>query len=176
MAAHEDLDPNRRAAEFARQFEAAQTKFIELIESLTDEQWGRVGRNFPQRVNDEDEHRTVGVIAHHVAINEPWIMDRIESVLAGRPLTPVDSKAVNAQHASEAAGVSRDDVLTLLRENAPDIARRIRAIPDGQLEASRDTPAGPMSVAQRLERVLLGHLKMHEGSIRATVESAGSAV
>src|SRR5690349_8445250 len=111
---------NRRAAELARQFEVAQTAFIELIESLTDEQWTLVGRNFPQRINDEDERRPVGVIAHHVAINEPWIMDRVEGMLAGRQLTPIDIKSINAKHASQVAGVSRDEVLALLRDNLPE--------------------------------------------------------
>ena len=162
---------NRRAAELARQFEVAQTAFIELIESLTDEQWTLVGRNFPQRINDEDERRTVGVIAHHVAINEPWIMDRIEGMLAGRQLTPIDIKSINAKHASQVAGVSRDEVLTLLRDNLPEILPRITAIPDEQLDITRETPAGPMSVAQRLERVLIGHMKIHEESIRAAIAS-----
>ena len=45
----------------------------------------------------------------------------------------------------------------------------MRAIPEDQQDQERETPAGPMSVAQRLERVLIGHLKMHQGSIEAAV-------
>ncbi len=167
--------PNRRAEAYARQFEAAQTEFIALVESLTDEQWRRVGRNFPQRVNDEDEHRTVGVIAHHVAINGPWIVDRIEGMLAGRQLSPVDIRTMNARHASEKSAVSRDEVLTLLRESLPDIVERVRSIPDDQLDVTRETPAGPMSVAQRLERVLIGHMKMHQGSIKSAIADGDGA-
>ena len=168
--------PNSRASELARQFEVAQTGFISLVESLSDQQWRLVGSNFPQRVNDEDEGRTLGVIAHHVAVNGPWITDRIEGMLAGRQLAPVDIKAINAEHATEHADVSRDEVLGMLRETLPQIVAAVRAIPDDQLDQSRDTPAGPMSVAQRLERVLVGHLKVHQGSIEATIAGAhGSA-
>lgn len=167
--------PNPRAEACARQFETAQNEFIALVESLTDEQWRRVGRNFPQRVNDEDEHRTVGVIAHHVAINGPWIVDRIEGMLAGRQLSPVDIKTINARHASEKSAVSRDEVLTLLRESLPDIVERVRTIPDDQLDVARETPAGPMSVAQRLERVLIGHIRMHEGSIKSAIADGDGA-
>jgi hypothetical protein len=170
MATTDRLGSNPRAAQFARQFDAAQTEFIQLVESLTAEQWARPGRNFPQRVNDEDERRTVGVIADHVAVNGPWIMDRIVGMLAGRPLSPVDIKAANAKHAAEAAGVSRDEVLKVLRDSQPQIAGRIEVIPDDQLDIPRDTPAGPMSVAQRLDRVLIGHMKVHEGSIRAALD------
>lgn len=158
-----------RAAEYARQFEAAQREFIDLVESLTDEQWHRGGSNFPQRLNDEDEHRAVGVIAHHVAVNGPWIIDRIEGMLAGRQLNAVDIKTVNARHAAEKANVSREEVLEMLRDSTPRIAQSLRAIPDDQLDVARETPAGPMSIAQRIERVLIGHIKMHEGSIKAAI-------
>ena len=167
--------PNPRAEAYARQFETSQNEFIALVESLNDEQWRRVGRNFPQRVNDEDEHRTVGVIAHHVAINGPWIVDRIEGMLAGRPLSPVDIKTINARHASEKSTVGRDEVLTLLRESLPEIVERVRSIPDDQLDVARETPAGPMSVPQRLERVLIGHIKMHEGSIKSAIADGDGA-
>ena len=60
-----------RSARYAADFEAAQEELITLLESLTDEQWRMVGRNYPQRLNDEDEDRPIGVIAHHVAVTEP---------------------------------------------------------------------------------------------------------
>jgi hypothetical protein len=162
---------NPRAVTFAEQFETAQHDFIGLVESLTNEQWARVGSNFPQRINDEDEGRTVGVIAHHVAVSGPWIIDRIEGMLAGRPLTPIDIKSINAKQAIQHQDVSRKEVARLLRESLPQILAKVRAIPDDQLDAPRDTPAGPMSVAQRLERVLIGHLRIHQGSIDAAVKS-----
>src|SRR5215467_162641 len=95
-----------RSARYAADFEAAQEELIRLLESLTDEQWRMVGRNYPQRLNDEDEDRRVGVIAHHVAVTQPWIMGRIEGMLAGRTLPPPDLD--NARHAAEQAGVSRE--------------------------------------------------------------------
>ena len=164
-------EPGRTRAEaHAAAFEAAQDEFIALVASLTDEQWHRVGRNYPVRINDEDERRSVGVIAHHVAINTPWIMERIEAMLAGRPLpSPGDIGAVNARHAAEHADASREEVLVLLREQTALIAAAVRAIPDDQLDQARETPVGPMSVAQRIERVLIGHITMHQGSIRAAI-------
>jgi len=164
------LESPSRSAQFADRFEAAQDEFIRLIELVDDEQWRRVGMNYPQRINDEDEGRTLGVIAHHVASLGPFILERIQLMAAGRFLPPVgDFRELNARHAAENAGVTRDEVLKILRETRGPIAAAVRAIPDDQLDQQRETPAGPMSVAQRLERVLIGHLKMHQGSIEAAL-------
>lgn len=159
-----------RAAAYADQFEAAQEEFIRLVESLTDEQWSRTGQNYPQQINDEDEGRTVAVIAHHAAESGPLIVDRIVQMVRGETLPPPgDRREINAQHAAAHAAVTKDQVLKILRESKAPIAADVRAIPDDQLDQSRETPAGPMSVAFRLERVLIGHLKMHQGSIEAAL-------
>jgi hypothetical protein len=158
-----------RAAQYADQFEAAQDEFIRAIESLTDQQWHLIGKNYPQRINEEDEGRPVGVIAHHVAINGDFIISRIQSMLAGVPLTPVDFRAANHQHAEKNARVTKNEVLRALRDSKPRLAAAVRAIPDSQLDEMRDTPVGPMSAAQRIERVLIGHMKQHQGSIEAAI-------
>jgi AcrR family transcriptional regulator len=156
-----------RAARYAADFEAAQESFIRLVESLSDAQWAMTGKNFPDRMNDEDEGRSVGVIADHVAQVEPFIVERIQVMLAGEVPSPVDFRAINAKHAAQHANVSQADVASRLRANQKRIADAVRAIPDAQLDAMRETPVGPMSIAQRLERVLIGHIKAHEGSIKA---------
>jgi hypothetical protein len=158
-----------RAARLADQFETVQGDFIRLVESLTEEQWRLTGKNHPKRINDEDEGRTVGVIAHHVATSGDIIMGRIQTTLEGRPLAPANSREVNAKHAVEHSDVSRDEVARILRESGPRLAAAVRAIPDDQLDQSLDTPAGPMSIAQRLELVLIGHVKQHQGSIEAAI-------
>ena len=178
-----NVDPantmNPRASRYAAEFESTLTEFIRLIESLTDDQWTLVGRNYPQRLNDEDENRSVGVIAHHVAVSAAGIMKRIQALAEGRPLPPIGSgtqsqpsqaiSSGNAQHAAEHANVTKEEVLQLLREQQSQIPASLRSIPDDRLDQSADTPAGPMSVAQRIERVLIGHIKMHQGSIEAAI-------
>ncbi len=158
-----------RSAQLAQQFEAAQDGFIRLIESLTDDQWRLVGQNHPTRINDEDEGRTVGVIAHHAAISGPWIMARIQTMLEGRPLEPADFHALNAQHAIDHANATPAEVLAILRDGKPRLAEEVRQLTNDQLDIQRDTPVGPMSVEQRIERILIGHLSMHQGSIEATI-------
>jgi DinB superfamily len=160
---------NARSAALAEQYEAAHDEFVHLVESLTDQQWHLAGKNFPVRINDEDEGRPLGVIAHHVATNGDWITERIQTMLAGGPLAPVNQREINSEHARTNANVTKDEVLRLMRASKARIANAVRAIPDGQLDIQRSTPAGPMSAAERVEKVLIGHMKQHQGSIEAAI-------
>lgn len=161
---------NARSALLAEQYEEAHDQFVRLLESLSDDQWHVAGKNYPQRIDNEDENRPVGVIAHHVATNGDWIMQRIQTMLAGGPLAPVNMREINAEQARTNANVSKEDVLRLMRASKPRIGNAVRAIPDNQVDVQRETPAGPMSAAQRVERVLIGHMKQHQGSIEAAIE------
>ena len=161
---------NIRSAELSEQYEVAHDEFVRLVESLSDDQWHQAGKNFPRRIDNEDENRPVGVIAHHVATNGDWIMQRIQTMLAGGPLAPVNQREINAEQARAHANASKDEVLRLMRASRRRIADAVRSIPDSQLDIERETPAGPMSAAQRVERVLIGHMKQHQGSIAAAIE------
>jgi hypothetical protein len=160
---------NVRSARLAEQYEAAHDEFVQVVESLSDHQWHLIGKNFPVRIDNEDEGRPVGVIAHHVATNGDWITERIQTMLVGGPLAPVNQRAVNSEHARSHANASKDEVLRLLRASRGRIANAVRSIPDDQLDIQRSTPAGPMSAAERVEKVLIGHMKQHQGSIEAAV-------
>lgn len=163
------MKADTRAATYADEFVERHREFVELVASLSDEQWQVVGNNYPERINDEDEKRSVGVIALHVADSEQFIIDRIYLMLEGKPLPPVDFHEINARQAAARADVSRDEVLSLLRSNEERIPPRVRAIPDEALEVVHQTPVGPATIAQRLERVLIGHIQMHRGSIEAAI-------
>ena len=158
-----------RTTKYADDYVAAHREFERLLESLTDAQWRMRGKNFPERINDEDENRSIGVIAHHVADSEQLIVNRIYMMLEGKPLPRLDFRELNARQAADHAHVTRADVLELLRSNEQRIPPRVRAIPDEALDILHETPAGPATIAQRLEGSLIGHMKMHEGSIRAAL-------
>lgn len=160
-----------RSERLADRFEAAHENFIRVLESLSNDQWRMRGRNTPgMRINDEDEARPLGVIAHHVAVNLKVIMARIQAVLRDAPTPPIDFKQINAKHANEFADTTRAEVLNLLRESGNQIAKDLRAIPDEMLDMARELPSGgTMSVQQRIERVLIGHIQGHQGSIEATI-------
>jgi hypothetical protein len=159
-----------RSERLAEQFEAAHENFTRVVESLSGDQWRLRGRNTPgMRINDEDEARPLGVIAHHVAVNEAVIMGRIQAVVHDKPTPPVDFKDINARHANEYADTTKADVVSLLRRSGDQIAKDLRAIPDEKLDMARELPSGTMTVQDRIERVLIGHLQGHQGSIEATI-------
>ena len=159
-----------RSGRLADQFEAALESFIRVIESMTNDQWRMRGKNTPgQRINDEDEARPLGVIAHHVAVSQNVIMGRIQQVLHDQPTPPLDNKQINAKHANEYADTTKSEVLTLLRNSGQQIVKDLRAIPDEKLDMARELPSGKMTVEQRIERVLIGHITGHQGSIEVTI-------
>lgn len=159
-----------RSGSLADQFEASLQNFAGVVESLSSEQWRMRGRNTPgMRINDEDEARPLGVIAHHVAVNLNVIMGRIQAATRDQPTAPLDVKATNAKHANEYADTTKAEVLTLLRTSGDQIAKDLRALPDEKLDIARELPSGKMTVQQRIERVLIGHIQGHQGSIEATI-------
>ena len=159
-----------RSESLADQFETTLANFTRVVESLSGEQWRMRGRNTPgMRINDEDEARPLGVIAHHVAVNLNVIMGRIQSAIHDQPTPPIDFKTTNARHANEYADTTKAQVLTLLRSSGGQIATGLRSISDDKLDIAKELPSGKMTVQQRIERVLIGHIQGHQGSIEATI-------
>src|SRR5487761_651795 len=159
-----------RSESLADQFEAALENFTGANESLTGEQGKMRGKNTPgMRINDEDEARPLGVIAHHVAVNLNVIMGRIQAFIHDAPTPPLDVKGMNAKHANEYADTTKAEVLTLLWASGGQIAEDLRSIPDDKLDMAQELPSGKMTVQQRIERVLIGHIQGHQGSIEATI-------
>jgi hypothetical protein len=159
-----------RSESLADQFETSLENFVRVIESLNTDQWRMRGRNTPgMRINDEDEARPLGVIAHHVAVNLKVIMGRIEIAMHEQQAPPLDFKQVNARHANEYADTTKAQVLTLLQDSGRQISKNLRSIPDEKLDIAQELPSGKMTVHQRIERVLIGHIQGHQGSIEATI-------
>ena len=85
------------------------------------------------------------------------------------PGANTDHHADTHRHANEYADTTKEEVLSLLRESGSQIAKDLRAIPDEKLDMARELPSGRMTVEQRIERVLIGHIQGHQGSIEATI-------
>ena len=65
-----------RQDEIVAAIDAAHEEFMELVGSATPAQWRMAGVNHPEIQFGEDEHRPVGVIAHHVATAYAATIDR----------------------------------------------------------------------------------------------------
>ena len=116
-----------RANALADRLEEGARRLMAFAIGLTDEQW---------RTRTPKDGRTIGVIVHHVASVYPVEIQLAQTVAEGKPVTGLtmeDIDEMNARHATENAGVTKDETLDLLRRNSSAAAAAIRAFSDQQL-------------------------------------------
>lgn len=150
-----------RARSLAWRYRHVNDELIELLERCSNEQWRSVCA---------DSGWTVGVQAHHLATNTPVIAQLIRDAAQGQPHVPTPTEKldeINARHARESAGVTKDDVLPLLRAYAAAAAGLYRGLTDEQfvLPAFESSPGAP-SVAEIIERLAIGEIERHGAEIR----------
>jgi hypothetical protein len=119
--------------------------------------------------------RKVGVVVHHVASLYPLEVELAQKLAAGGALTEVTWDAVhemNAGHARENDGVTREAAIALLRKNAASAAAAIRALTDEELDkvAPNSLYGGaPLSCQFMLEDHAVRHSFHHTAKIRAAL-------
>jgi len=79
--------------------------------------------------------------------------------------------AMNVKHLQENANCTKAETLALHKKNVAAAVAIVRGLSDVELDRSGSVLAGmpAVSAAQFAERVLIGHMDEHVGSIRATV-------
>src|SRR5580765_2853850 len=110
-----------RAHALADRLEEGARSLMAFATGLTDAEW---------RTRAPKDGRTIGVIVHHVASVYPVEIQLAQTVADGTPVTGVtteDINEMNARHATENAGVTRDETVDLLRRNSAAAAAAIRA-------------------------------------------------
>ena len=154
-----------RAETLAKQFEAQAAEMTTAIEKLTDVDWKKV---------TTAEKWPVGVTAHHVAGAHEPIAGIVKTVASGQPMPPFSSAALdemNAKHAKDFAGCTKAETIELHKKGVAAAASTVRGLSDAELDKSGTVLTGmpAMTAQQVVENVLIGHVKEHLGSIRATV-------
>jgi hypothetical protein len=148
-------------------------EFADYIAGLRPEAWTARAVNHPEIVMGErDEDRTVGMVADHTAQAMPAILSRIEALAAGeRPeaLTSDQIDRFNAARAAAEPAPNQSATVALIRAGGAHAARVIGALTDEQLNRTGVGPYGTVCARQLTKRIFLGHMRMHLGSIRATV-------
>src|ERR1051326_4860099 len=113
----------RRAESLAGRIEEGAAGLAAVAEGLSDAEW-RTPMSNPR------DHRTVGVVVHHVASVYPIEIDLARAIASGKAVTDVTWEAVaemNAKHARDHAGVTKPVALELLRRNSAQAAGAVRA-------------------------------------------------
>jgi hypothetical protein len=149
----------------AKQFEAKAQDAAGVLEKLSDADWKKV---------TEAEKWSVGVTAHHLAGSYDRVPDIAKGLAAGQSFGNFSRKMLddlNAQHAKDFAGCTKEETLALHRKGAAKAASVVRGLSDEQLAKSGVlfTDAPPMTVEQLVMGALILHTDEHYGSIRKTV-------
>src|SRR5688572_7963168 len=114
----------RRSHALADRLEAGARALAALADDLTDVEW---------QVRIPNDGRTIGVIVHHVASMYPIEIELAQALAGGQAVTGVsweDVHAINASHAKEFDGVTKEAATLLLRRNSAAAAAAIRAMRD----------------------------------------------
>ncbi len=126
------------------------------------------------------EERPVGVLAHHIAMHL-GLAQVAGAVAAGQRPPQADLTAemvseLNAKHAKELSGVSRETVLAALAEGGPRATATIRGLTTEALAKSQPVAAAggqPMSVEQIVRGPILDHMRSHLANIRSVLWAVG---
>jgi uncharacterized damage-inducible protein DinB len=165
----ENATMSERATELANRFTTANDELIGIIQGASD---GELQTICP------GEQWSVLVTARHVAIAYRVVGSWIRRVANGEDI-PVTRRQIdegNALHAQEFAGTTREEVLTLLRDNGIKAADTIRNLSDEQLDTS--AAMGPadgdrITAEQVTQSALIHHITDHTADIRATLAQPG---
>jgi hypothetical protein len=148
------------------------------------EQGARALATFASALTDSEWHtrtpkdgRKLGVIVHHVASMYPLEIKLAQALAAGEAVTGVTSEgvdAINAAHAKEHDGITKQDALDLLQRNSTTAAAAIRALSDAELDRAAPVSLyedAPLTCQFFLEDHAVRHSYHHLGRLRAALQS-----
>jgi len=120
---------SRRSELLADRIEEGADGLAAFAEGLSEAEW-----HTPVSGTDS---RSVGVIVHHVAIVYPIEIQLAQTIASGNAVTDVSWEVVselNAKHAHDQVGVTKDAAIELLRRNSRAAADAVRAFTDDELD------------------------------------------
>ena len=158
---------SKRSAALADRLAQGARALGDLARSTTDAEWqARVPK----------DGRKVGVMVHHVASMYPIEIQLAQLLAAGDPITGVTWDVVhgiNAGHAKEFDGVTKEAALELLQRNSAAAEAAIRALSDEELDRAASISLNsdaPLSCQFFLEDHAVRHSFHHADRIRATLK------
>ena len=157
-----------RASALAERLETGARQLAELASSLTPDQW---------QTRLPHDGRKVGVVIHHVASMYPVEMQLAQVLATGNPIADVTWAIVadiNAKHAQEYDGVTKEQALALLAQNSAAAAAAIRALTDEALDRAATVSLNadaPLTCQFFLEDHPVRHSYHHLAGIRRALQA-----
>jgi len=144
----------------AADIDAARERLIAFVAGCSEEEW----RAAPL----DGDPRPVGVVVDHVADAYDYLAGWMRQILAGQQVEVNNDviDALNAQHARQAAGVSRADATGHLRRSGAAISELVAGL------SAADLAAGDGRV-RRLAQVAARHADDHRADIEAALAARG---
>jgi len=161
---------SKRAESLAARIEEGADGLAAFARTLSEKEWAR-----PLSNGDGTDHRPIGVIVHHVATVYPIEVGLAQAIASGKAVTDVTWDVVatlNARHAADEAGVSKEETLELLRRNSREAAAAVRAMTDAELDRAAPfalSSGAPVTAQFVVEDHALRHSWHHLGKIRAAL-------
>jgi hypothetical protein len=155
---------SERAGALADRLEQGARALAAFAETLPDAEW-----RTPVGTTDR---RPIGVVVHHVAWIYPIEIQLAQVLAAGDPVKDVTWEVVagiNADHANEHDGVTKQAALELLARNAAAAAAAIRALTDAELARAATVSLygdAPLTCQFFLEDHAVRHSYHHLAKIR----------
>jgi uncharacterized damage-inducible protein DinB len=157
-----------RPESLARRLEQGAQALVELVSSLSDEQW---------QVRLPKDGRKVGVVVDHVAFMYPLEIQLARTLAGGQPIAGVswdDVHAINAKHAKENENVTKEAALDHLRRASAAAAAAIRGLTDEQLDLAAPVSLNsdaPLTCQFFVEDHAVRHSYHHTAAIRRALEA-----
>jgi DinB superfamily len=158
----------RRSHALAERLEQGAKALSTLATGLTDAQW---------QARIPKDGRKIGVVVHHVATMYPLEIQLAQALASGKPIEGVTWDAVheiNAKHAAEQDGVTKEVALDLLRRNSEAAAAAIRALSDAELDRAAPVSLNadaPLTCQFFIEDHALRHSYHHLAKIRGALKA-----
>jgi hypothetical protein len=157
---------SKRANALAVRLEQGARALASFASALTAAEW---------QTRVPKDGRKIGVVVHHVASMYPLEIQLAQVLAGGKPVTGVTWDAVdeiNAGHAKEHDGVTKEAALDLLRSNSAAAAAAIRALSDAELDQAAPVSLNsdaPLTCQFMLEDHAVRHSYHHLARIRGAL-------
>ena len=158
---------SQRSHALATRLEQGAQALATFAAGLTDAQW---------QTRTPKDGRKVGVIVHHVASVYPIEIELAQALGKGQPMVGVTMDAIhemNANHAREHDGVTRDAAIDLLRRNSAAAAAAIRGLSDAELDSAATASLyadAPITCQFMLEDHAVRHSYHHLARLRSALK------